>query len=310
MDKKKNAKIRFYSWLTASIVLTLILVLGISGVSFGKGFTIGCGGFRIGYSYPNASKYKAGNFTLEEEINQLEVNWTSGSVTVEVTEGDKVYAEETEVSDDDRKMRYLVENGKLIIQYQKAKMFSFGDWSKSKDLTVYVPKNMAQNMKLMDIETVSADVDISEFQSRSIDFETVSGKINIKDLAAKTMDIECVSGDISGSGIQADELYAETVSGSLDMEGVFEKADIEAVSGDIKLGCDNFIKEVYAETVSGNITLYIPEENGFTAELDSVSGDLNTEFSVSGKKDKIVYENGSAEFDFETVSGDVWIRKR
>ena len=307
MDKKKSAKIRFYSWLTAAAVLTLILVLGISGVSFGKGFR-GCSGFNIGYSYPNADKYKVGNFTLEEEIDQLEVNWISGNVTVEVTEGNKVYAEETEVSDEDRKMRYLVENGKLTIQYQKSKLFSFGDWSKSKDLTVYIPKNMADNMRLVDIETVSADVDISGFNSKSMSFETVSGEINMKDLDTKTLDIEGVSGDVRGNGVWANELNVEVVSGKLDLEGVFEKADLEAVSGDLKIASDGIMEKVNADTVSGDIIVYIPEKNSFTAELDSVSGDLNTEFTVSGKKDKIVYGNGDAEFDFETVSGDVWIR--
>lgn len=309
MNKKKSARIRFYSWLTAAAVLTLILVLGISGISFGKGYS-GCNGFGMGYSYPNSSKYKVGNFTLEEEINQLEINWMAGSVTVEVTEENQVYAEETEVSDDDRKMRYLVENGKLIIQYQKAKFFSFGNWSKSKDLTVYIPRNMASNMNRIDIETVSADIDISGFESKEMDFETVSGQVDIKDLITKTLDMEGVSGDIKGTGIQANILNVEVVSGSTHMEGVFEKAELEAVSGDLKLGCDSFIQEVNAETVSGDITLYIPKDNGFSAELDSVSGDLNTEFSVNGKGDTKVYGDGNAEFDFETVSGDVWIRKR
>lgn len=308
MNKKKGARIRFYSWLAAAAVLTLILVLGISGISFGKNFR-GCN-FGMGYSYPNSSKYKVGNFTLEEEINQLEINWMAGSVTVEVTEENQVYAKETEVSDDDQKMRYLVENGKLTIQYQKAKFFSFGSWSKSKDLTVYIPRNMAKNMNQIDIETVSADIDISGFESKGMDFETVSGKIDIKDLITKTLDIEGVSGDIEGNGIQTDVLNVDVVSGSAYIEGVFEKADLEAVSGDLKLGCDSFVENVNAETVSGDITLYIPEENGFSAELDSVSGDLNTEFSVNGKGDTKIYGNGNAKFDFETVSGDVWIRKK
>ncbi len=310
MNKKKGARIRFFSWLAAAAVMTLILILGIAGVSFGKGKN-GCnGGFFMGYSYPNASKYKVGNFTLEEEIDQLEINWIAGSVRVEVTEGTQVYAEETKVSDDDRKMRYLVENGKLTIQYQKSKFFSFGNWSKSKDLTVYIPRNMAENMNQIDIETVSADIDISDFKSKGMDFETVSGQVDIKDLVAKTLDMESVSGDIKGSSIQTDLLNVEVVSGSVHMEGVFEKAELEAVSGDLMLGCDSFVSEVNAETVSGDITLYIPEDNGFSAELDSVSGDLNTEFAVNGKGDTKVYGNGSAEFDFETVSGDVWIRKR
>lgn len=311
MNKKKNARIRFYSWLAAAAILTLILVLGIFGLgtSFGKGYS-SCNGFAVGYSYPNASKYKAGNFTLEEEISQLEINWIGGEVTVKITEGSQVYAEETEVSDDDKKMRYLVENGKLTIQYQKAKFFSFGNWSKSKNLTVYIPWNMAKNMNQINIETVSADIEISDFESNGIGIETVSGQAEIKNLITKTLDIEGVSGDIKGSGIQADILNIELVSGSAHMEGVFEKADLEAVSGDLSLGCDSFIQEVDIETVSGDITLYIPEDNGFSAELDSVSGDLNTEFSVSGKGDTKVYGNGSAEFDFETVSGDVWIKKR
>lgn len=306
MNKKKGARIRFFSWLTVTIVLILILVLGIFG---GKGHN-GFNGFEIGYSYPNSGKYKAGNFTLKEEIDQLEINWMAGSVTVEVTDENQVYAEETEVSDDDRKMRYLVKNGKLTIQYQKAKLFAFGYWSKSKDLTVYIPRNMAKNMKQINIDTVSADIDISDFESREMDFETVSGQIDIKDLITKNLDIEGVSGDIKGSGIQADILNIEVVSGSTNMEGVFEKADLEAVSGDLKLGSDSLLEEVNAETVSGDITLYVSEDNGFTAELDSVSGDLNTEFSVSGKGDTKVYGDGKAEFDFETVSGDVWIKKR
>jgi len=309
MDKKKGARIRFYSWLAVTVVLAFILVLGISGNSFGKG-SGNCSGFQIGYSYPNSGKYKVGNFTLEEEISQLEINWTAGNVTVEVTQGNQVYAEETEVSDDDRKMRYLVENGKLTIQYQKAKLFSFGGWSKSKDLTVYIPQDMAQNMKQMDIETVSANMDIDGFQSNRMDFETVSGEIHMKNLITKTLDIEGVSGDIKGNLMQADELNAETVSGSVDLEGSFRKADLEAVSGNLELGCDSVIEEVNAETVSGDITLYIPEKKGFSAELDSVSGDLNTDFSVTSKKDKVIYGDRGAEFDFETVSGDVWIRKR
>ena len=68
MNKKKGARIRFFSWLAAAAVMTLILILGIAGVSFGKGKN-GCnGGFFMGYSYPNASKYKVGNFTLEGAI--------------------------------------------------------------------------------------------------------------------------------------------------------------------------------------------------------------------------------------------------
>lgn len=309
MNKKKSARIRFFSWLAAAVVLTLILVMGILNFTFHDA-SINCGGFGMGYTYPNADKYEKGNFTLEEEISWLEINWISGSVSVKVTDGDKVYAEETNVSDDDRKMRYLMEDGKLTIQFQKSKWFSFRDsFSKGKDLTVYIPEKMAENMKMIDIETTSADLEISGFYSRTVDIETVSGKVNIKDASAEAMDIESVSGTIKGTGVKADELKAEAVSGSVDMDGIFQIVDLEAVSGDLNISSDAFIKEVDAETVSGSISLSIPEGDGFTAEMDSVSGDFNTDFETKSKDGKKIYGDGSAEYSFETVSGDVYINR-
>lgn len=308
MDKKKSAGIRFIVWLAVAVFLTVMLIMGISGFSF-LGKEISCGGFGMGYTYPNADKYEKGDFTLEEEISRLEVNWISGNVYLKVTDDDKVYAEETEVSDDDRKMRYLVENGKLTIQFQKSKRFMLSS-SFSKDLTVYIPKKMAENMNLIDMETTSANMEIDSFFSKKIDFDTVSGSINIKNLETEVLDVESVSGDVEGTEVKADELKVEIVSGDTDMDGAFEKIDLEAVSGDLRVVSEIFPRNVDAETVSGKITLDIPEGDGFTAKFDSVSGDFNTDFSISSKDGKKIYGNGGAEYSFDTVSGDVNVNRR
>ena len=62
------------------------------------------------------------------------------------------------------------------------------------------------------------------------------------------------------------------------------------------------------DSVSGNITLTIPEGNGFTAELDTVSGKFNCDLPVIMRGDKRIHGDGSAEFEFDTTSADVTVK--
>ncbi|MDD6847516.1 MAG: DUF4097 family beta strand repeat-containing protein [Oscillospiraceae bacterium] len=66
--------------------------------------------------------------------------------------------------------------------------------------------------------------------------------------------------------------------------------------------------DIDMESVSGNVNITIPEKiGGFTADYDTVSGDFSTDFSVKTIGNSHTYGDGSAEFDFETVSGDIKI---
>ena len=68
------------------------------------------------------------------------------------------------------------------------------------------------------------------------------------------------------------------------------------------------IPEITPGFVSGNITLTIPEGNGFTAELDTVSGKFNCDLPVVMRGDKRIHGDGSAEFEFDTTSADVTVK--
>lgn len=62
------------------------------------------------------------------------------------------------------------------------------------------------------------------------------------------------------------------------------------------------------DTVSGGVTLTLPENGGFSAALDSVSGDLTVDgFAGSLHRDEFVYGQGGPAYEFDSVSGDVRI---
>lgn len=64
-------------------------------------------------------------------------------------------------------------------------------------------------------------------------------------------------------------------------------------------------KEVSISSVSGNISLEIPENNGFRVQYNTVSGDLTSEFNL----DNYTYKRDSAEVIVKTTSGDLNIEK-
>ena len=61
------------------------------------------------------------------EINRIEIKWVSGTVNVVAYDGDDIVFDEesSRTLDEDNKMRYRIEDGKLSIQFFKSRIFSF-----------------------------------------------------------------------------------------------------------------------------------------------------------------------------------------
>jgi len=67
-------------------------------------------------------------------------------------------------------------------------------------------------------------------------------------------------------------------------------------------------------TVSGDITLYLPEDASFDLDIKTVSGEISTKFKVlveSIKKNQLRGEVGTGGINIElkTISGDISLRK-
>ena len=67
--------------------------------------------------------------------------------------------------------------------------------------------------------------------------------------------------------------------------------------------------QITTDTVSGKVTVSIPENDGFCYYKDTLSGKLQCDFSVTQEEDKGTYKNGKSEFSFHSLSGDITIKK-
>lgn len=105
-----------------------------------------------------------------------------------------------------------------------------------------------------------------------------------------------------------EELSIEAVSADVDIErmSLTRELDIDVVSGNVSAALYGGAEKINADSVSGNIALKVPDE-GFTLEFDSVSGKFTSDFATTSTKDLFVYGDGMAEYEVDTVSGDLII---
>ena len=255
------------------IVLYSVLILVLCGVLV-AGIMGSNFGFGTGFDYEDAKLYTAGGGSIDSsKINEIEVEWIDGEIRIIENRGADIITFSEEGGSEP--MQYLVRGDKLIIKFCKPLRFMKN--VDSKNLTIELPVD--KSLRKLAIENVNGDVKSYVFA-----------------------DIDNVS--------------IESVNGDVDMQGNFENIDCETVNGDIRFFTGKTLHSGDFESVSSDIILELfqtggaNDVKGFSAEFDSISGKLDTDFDVSVVGDAFVYGDGGCDLDFDTVSGNVKILKQ
>ncbi len=220
--------------------------------------------------------------------------------------------------------------GHLVVKVQYPN--HIGAWRNDRtgptDLRLQVPLRAD-----LDIESVSADIDIVGVAPGDLDIDTVSGDVVVA-AAPRHADIQSVSGDMRLT-LNSPEVKVETVSGDLVLRGRLDgEAHAETVSGDITLDSrgkrmrrisvgtvsgDADVRvgladdgEIRGETVSGDLKLRLPKSlsaqvsgETFSGDLDAPGAKVEKEGFGPGKSFEQRYGSGTGEIHLETFSGDV-----
>lgn len=238
---------------TVKIVIAVIVAVILLFIAFAVGYFFGTIDEFLNQHINDENYITAENSEIKitEEVKNIEVEWVSGNVTVTRSEDAYLYViEEGRISESDA-LVYKLNGNTLEIDFAKPSFGFFGiNSSPSKDLTLKLPEKYYDNIN---INSVSADVDISNVSSYEIDLESVSGKIEMRQTSFKDLDVEMVS---------------------------------------------------------GNTDIYLPHSASFRAEIDSVSGDFNTDFAVTKQGDAYICGNGDLDVSADMVSGDLGIYKQ
>lgn len=225
-------------------------------------------------------------------------------------------------------------NLSVRIEYPESRGW-FGGWggdSGESDLRVTVPMGVE-----LDIDTVSAEVQVRGVAGKELAVDSVSGDVTLES-GARAVEVDIVSGDVVVN-MRAGDVAVESVSGDIEIRGAMDgRIEVEAVSGSIRVESDAAARQVNAGVVSGDVRLAVGLAPGGRIQAESLSGDLEltlprgtsarvdassfngTIRSDHGKVETEEYGPGSSlsttlgsgdgRIDLETFSGDLTIRDR
>ena len=225
-------------------------------------------------------------------IREIKIEWISGSVTVEPGDVQEITFLESGNGTDKYEMVWKQSGDELVIQYSKDSSIAgfglhFGDGSK--DLTVTVPRGWVCDS--LELDTASTDLTVRDMIIREMEIDSASGTAKFENCTVSSLDVDTASGDV-------------TFSGSLN------ELDFEAASASFTGVLENVPDKVKMDSMSGDLTLTLPEGAGFTVSLDAMSSDFSSDFPTVKKNKSYVCGDGHCKIEVSAMSGDVSILKQ
>ena len=124
-----------------------------------------------------------------------------------------------------------------------------------------------------------------------------------------SISVTCTNGAIDGNGLQAKTLSVESTVGDIDVSGKLEAVNLNDNNGNVKVSCSQMPKSLTSNVTVGDITLNLPENEGFSLMLDSATKKMDCDFALQKNGEKYIYKDGSVPITVDIANGSLSIRK-
>ena len=291
---KKSVKITL---IVAAVLVGLGLCIAVVGVLMGGRISDLRNTYYDGREWHHGAaldgSYTGGEIRVPaEDITALDIDWVAGDVKIMVTDGEEIVV--TEHVD-----RGIPEEYALCVEADNTLRIRYSNdvWGidmPEKDLTVLLPRTVAENLTAVNLSDVSADFAVDKLTVReSFSFDTTSGRLKTEALTA--------------TGAKAD---VNSVSGDIELDGSFREVKAGSTSGETDLKLRNGPAAVEVSTVSGEVDVELPAGTGFTLDYSTVSGELEYDFPLTKSKDgKYVCGDGACRIEVGTTSGSLSVER-
>ena len=265
----------------------------------------------IGLTYANAEKYTAGETTVTEPVENLNVNWKSGNVKIVYHAGEGIRVSETgnrEIKGEDE-LRWWLDGATLRIQYAKSGRFRLFVLKSAKIHTTSGDLDIpALNADETELEVTSGDIKAAA-DTRTMKVSATSGDLDITLTGeTDTVAIDVTSGRINAELENAKRVTVKSTSGGIRVTGKAGEAEVSATSGNIDVRFST-IERLKINVTSGDVVAALPETPGFTCEATMTSGSFKSDIAVTNNGNTYTCGDGSMKCEIHTTSGNIRIAK-
>ena len=222
------------------------------------------------------------------EIRDIQVEWAAGDIFIEPGDVSEITFSETAGLAKEDQLIWSKKGDKLVIQFCKTRVYFGISVEAPKSLKIVVPRDWICDE--LEIDAASAEVTVTNMTINAVDFDGASGVCTFTDCHVKNLDVDTASGDLRFSG-------------------TLTELDCDAASASCTMLLSNCPRRIDADMASGDLRLTLPENCGFTVDLDALSGDFTSDFATAQQNGSYVFGDGSCKISVSAMSGDVIIYK-
>ena len=244
-----------------------------------------------------------------DEVRSLRVQIVGGRIDVVAHDEPGVRLEVHSV--DGRPLQVSLVDGELRVGYT----FTLGGWEDfletfrnfrdrdRADISIAVPRDLAAK-----VGTVSADGLLAGLHAKA-SVSTVSGSL-VVDGTRGALGANTVSGEVAVRDHSGD-LTLNSVSGEIAASGALNRVHANTVSGELALDVTTGSSSIDATSVSGDVTVRLPEGEGVHVTANAVSGRLvvdgeeHSRGALPGHRVDLTTGDGRSRISASTVSGHV-----
>lgn len=238
---------------------------------------------------PGSGQSVEGTYISEgENITHLDIEWAAGSILIQTGDVDRIQITEAGQFDTDEALALRQTGSKLTIRYQEENVYFGFESTTSKDLTVTVPRN---------------------WQGRSIEIDAAAAKVDLRYITVEEVEFNGASGACVFTECTVEELDVNTASGDVEFSGFLGKLEMDAMSARFRGTFRSCPRSLEVDSMSGDVEIALPSNCGFTAQLDAMSGDFDTDFHVNQRDDRYIFGDGSCRVSVSGMSGDIFISR-
>lgn len=220
-------------------------------------------------------------------VQNLSIEWAAGEITIRPADVDSITLTETGAAEDDP-MVWIQSGDTLKVASVKEEKFFHTGSIPSKDLLIEVPRDWI--CRELEIDTAAADLTVEYLDIGKVDFDGASGVFEF-------------------TGCTVDDIDIDTASGNIYFDGSLNFLECDAASADCEIILTNQPSRIEMDMASGDLDLTLPGSSGFTATLDALSGNLDTDFDITRTGNGFTAGNGACPIHISALSGDVFIHK-
>ena len=166
----------------------------------------------------------------------------------------------------------------------------------------------------LNIDVGSGAVQVTQARG-DLSVDTGSGAVSLSDVSGENISVDTGSGEVTGTTMRSSQLSVETGSGDIRVSGLTApQLKLQTGSGAVTADVTGELWNVDVQTGSGDITLKVPPTIGAEVDIETSSGDIETDFEVAvtrHARDHMTGRigDGRGKIEIETGSGGIKLVK-